>query len=91
MNRQQLIDQIAEKTGLSKAASGNALAATLEAITHTIAKGETVQLIGFGTFKTSHRAARLGKNPKTGEEIEIPEARIPKLSFAKHLKDVVNG
>ena len=89
MNKTQLIDQIAEKADLSKASAKAALEATIEAITETLAKEEEVALVGFGTFKISHRAARTGRNPKTGDEIQIAAAKVPAFKAGKALKDAV--
>lgn len=89
MNKTQLIDQIAEKADLPKASAKAALEATIEAITETLAKEEEVALVGFGTFKISHRAARTGRNPKTGDEIQIAAAKVPAFKAGKALKDSV--
>ncbi|NRO98806.1 DNA-binding protein [Paraburkholderia sp. NMBU_R16] len=91
MNKSELIDAIAAKTDTSKAQTGEALDAIIEVITHALVKGETVQLIGFGSFSTGKRAARTGRNPKTGEEIQIPEAKTVKFIAGKAFKDAVNA
>ncbi|GAM58887.1 DNA-binding protein HU-alpha [Vibrio ishigakensis] len=90
MNKTQLIDAIAEKADLSKAQAKAALEATLEGVTEALKEGDQVQLIGFGTFKVSHRSARTGRNPKTGEEIQIAAANVPAFTAGKALKDSVN-
>ena len=72
MNRQELIDAVAASTGESKASTGEALDAILEAVTSAVTRGETVQLIGFGSFATGARSERTGRNPSTGETITIP-------------------
>ncbi|CAM3161630.1 nucleoid-associated protein HU-alpha [Vibrio rarus] len=90
MNKTQLIDAIAEKADLSKAQAKAALEATLEGVTEALKEGDQVQLIGFGTFKVSHRNARTGRNPKTGEEIQIAAANVPAFTAGKALKDSVN-
>ncbi|CAM4049838.1 MULTISPECIES: HU family DNA-binding protein [Vibrio] len=90
MNKTQLIDAIAEKADLSKAQAKAALEATLEGVTGALKEGDQVQLIGFGTFKVSHRNARTGRNPKTGEEIQIAAANVPAFTAGKALKDSVN-
>ncbi|WP_375321354.1 HU family DNA-binding protein [Aliivibrio logei] len=90
MNKTQLIDAIAEKADLSKAQAKAALEATLEGVTGALKDGEQVQLIGFGTFKVNHRAARIGRNPKTGEEIQIKAANVPAFVSGKALKESVN-
>ncbi|CAH7163676.1 HU family DNA-binding protein [Vibrio alginolyticus] len=89
MNKQQLIEQIAEKSDLTKAQAKLALESTLEAVTDTLKSGDQVQLIGFGTFKVNHRAARTGRNPKTGDEIQIAAANVPAFVAGKALKDAV--
>jgi DNA-binding protein HU-beta len=91
MNKQELIDAVATETGSSKTAAADMLNATLKAIGATIAKGETVQLIGFGSFGTGKRAARIGRNPQTGEEIKIAAATTVKFTPGKALKDQVNA
>lgn len=91
MNKTNLIDQIAEKTDLTKAQAKAALEATLQSIETALTEGEQVQLIGFGTFKVNHRAARTGRNPQTGKEIQIAAANVPAFVAGKALKDAVNG
>ena len=90
MNKSELIDAIAKSADISKAAAGNALDGTLSAIKSALKKNETVTLVGFGTFKVSERAARTGRNPRTGAAIKIKAARVPKVSAGKALKDAVN-
>lgn len=89
-NKSELIDQIAKAAGLSKAAAGRALDATTEAITKALKKGDLVTLIGFGTFYVGKRAARSGRNPRTGATINIKAANSPKFRAGKSLKDAVN-
>lgn len=89
MNKTQLIDFIAEKADLSKVQSKAALEATLEAVTTALKNGDQVQLIGFGTFKVNQRAARTGRNPKTGAEIKIAAAKVPAFQAGKALKEAV--
>lgn len=89
MNKSELIDVIAQEADISKAAATRALDATLEAITQALKQGDQVSLVGFGTFLVSHRAARTGRNPKTGQAIEIPESKTPKFRAGKTLKDAV--
>ncbi|MGL5007600.1 MAG: nucleoid-associated protein HU-alpha [Plesiomonas sp.] len=89
MNKTQLIDAIAEKADLSKAQAKAALESTLTAITESLKEGDPVQLVGFGTFKVNHRAARTGRNPQTGKEIQIAEANVPAFVAGKALKDSV--
>ncbi|MBN3786089.1 HU family DNA-binding protein [Burkholderia sp. Ac-20353] len=90
MNKSELIDAVAAQTEASKAQTGEALDAIIEAITVAVTKGETVQLIGFGSFSSGKRAERTGRNPKTGEEITIPEAKTVKFTAGKAFKDAVN-
>ncbi|AWI51881.1 MULTISPECIES: HU family DNA-binding protein [Actinobacillus] len=89
MNKSELIDAIAAKAELSKKDAKAALEATLEAVSESLKAGDTVQLIGFGTFKVNERAARTGRNPRTGEEIKIAAAKIPAFVAGKALKDLV--
>lgn len=89
MNKAELITAVAEKTGLSKKDSEKAVNAALEAITTSLEAGEKVQLVGFGVFDVKSRAARIGRNPKTKEEIEIPATRVPQFKAGKALKDSV--
>ena len=90
MNKSELIDQIAESADLSKAAAARALDATIAAVAASLKKGETVTLVGFGTFFVGERAARAGRNPRTGDAINIKPAKVPKFRAGKGLKDAVN-
>jgi DNA-binding protein HU-beta len=90
VNKSELIDAIATSADLSKAAASNALDATLTAIEEALAKGDQVTLVGFGTFSVKERAARTGRNPQTGEEIQISAAKVPSFKAGKGLKDAVN-
>jgi DNA-binding protein HU-beta len=90
MNKSELIDAIAKEAGLSKKDAGKALDAFTATVTKTLKKKDKVALVGFGTFQTSKRAARTGRNPQTGAEIKIPAAVVPKFSAGKGLKDAVN-
>jgi DNA-binding protein HU-beta len=85
MNKTELVKQIAEKAGLSQAASKEALDAALDAIQGALKKGDSVQLIGFGTFSVQKRAARTGKNPATGEAIKIPAKKVAKWKASSSL------
>ena len=91
MNKTELIDAVAERAGLSKTDSSSAVDAVFETISATLAKRGTVALIGFGTFSTSDRAARTGRNPRTGETINIAATCMPKFKAGKGLKDAVNS
>ncbi|MCE1768090.1 DNA-binding protein HU-alpha, partial [Enterobacter hormaechei] len=87
MNKTELVDAIAESTELTKAQAKAALESTLNAITESLKAGDSVQLVGFGTFKVNHRAERTGRNPQTGKEITIAAANVPAFSAGKALKD----
>jgi DNA-binding protein HU-beta len=91
MNKQELIDAVAASTGNSKAATGEAIEAVLAAITQAVITGEAVQLIGFGAFSQGQRAARTGRNPSTGAEIQIAAAKTVKFTAGKAFKDAVNA
>ena len=91
MNKQDLIDAVASATGSSKAITGEAIDAVIGAITQAVVEGNTVQLIGFGSFSPGERAARTGRNPATGEEISIPAAKTVKFTAGKAFKDAVNS
>jgi DNA-binding protein HU-beta len=90
VNKSELIDQIAKSADISKAAAGRALDATVGAIRTSLKKGGMVTLVGFGTFYIGKRAARSGRNPRTGATIKIKAARVPKFRAGKALKDAVN-
>ncbi|MCL2401378.1 MAG: HU family DNA-binding protein [Oscillospiraceae bacterium] len=89
MNKAELINEIAVNSGLSKKDSEKALAATIDAVTNALAKGDKVQLVGFGIFEVKDRAARTGRNPKTKEVIQIPATRTPQFKAGKAFKDAV--
>ena len=91
MNKSELIDAVAERAELSKAAVNKAIDAFTEVITNVISKGTPVALIGFGTFKTVNRAARTGKNPKTGAPLKIAAKAVPKFTAGAGLKAAVAG
>lgn len=90
MTKQELVDAIAEKAGLNKTDAASALAAMTSSITDALKAGDKVALVGFGTFSVGDRAARVGKNPKTGAALNIPAAKIPKFKSGKSLKGSVN-
>ncbi len=90
MNKTELIDVIAKEADITKAAAGKALDAFTAAVTTSLKKGDSVTLIGFGTFKVSQRAARTGRNPQTGKEIQIAARKAPAFTAGKALKDAVN-
>ena len=89
MNKTELIEQIAAQADISKAAAGRALDGAIEAVKASLKKGQAVTLVGFGTFYVSERAARTGRNPRTGEEIKIKKAKVPKFRPGKALKATV--
>ena len=90
MNKTELIAAIAEKTELSKKDSEKALKAFIDVVTEELKKGEKIQLVGFGTFEVSERAAREGRNPQTGEPMPIAASKAPKFKAGKALKDALN-
>lgn len=90
MNKVELVDAIAKETGLTKKDSEAAVKAFISAVSNELAKGGSVQLIGFGTFDVGTRSERKGRNPKTGETITIKAAKTPKFKAGKALKDMVN-
>ena len=90
MNKTQLVDKIAENADISKASAGRALDAFLDAVSDSLKAGDSVALVGFGTFSVRERAARTGRNPQTGAEIQIAAAKVPGFKAGKALKDSVN-
>ncbi|MFM0498490.1 HU family DNA-binding protein [Paraburkholderia caledonica] len=91
MNKQELVDAVAAATGQSKAAAADTIDAFIGTVTKAVTKGHAVQLVGFGSFSTGARAARLGRNPSTGAEIHIPAAKTVKFTAGKAFKDAVNA
>ncbi len=89
MNKSELIDSISTESGLSKADTQRALDATIESITKALKKGDTVSLVGFGTFSVKERAARTGRNPATGETINIKASKNPSFKAGKGFKDAI--
>ncbi len=90
MNKSELIEAITAEADLSKAAAGRALDAVIGAVTNALKEGESVSLVGFGTFAVKARAARTGRNPQTGAAIQIAAANVPSFKAGKALKDAVN-
>ena len=90
MNKSELVEAIAKSADISKASAEKALDGALNAIKGTLRKGSSVTLVGFGTFRVGKRAARTGRNPRTGEAIKIKAARVPRFSAGKALKNAVN-
>jgi DNA-binding protein HU-beta len=91
VNKSELVEAIANGTELSKSQAERALNTMVETISGALKKGDSVQLVGFGTFGVAKRAARKGKNPRTGEAIKIAARKVPKFTPGKGLKDLVNG
>lgn len=90
MNKSQLVDSVAKKSGLTIKDSTAAVNAVVDSIKDALASGDTVTLIGFGTFLVRERAARNGRNPRTGEIVKIPAVKVPAFKAGKPLKDIVN-
>ncbi|TWG86928.1 DNA-binding protein HU-beta [Luteimonas sp. J16] len=90
VNKSELIDQVADKAGLSKADAGRALDAVIDAVTAALKRGDSVNLVGFGSFSVKARAARTGLNPRTKEPLQIPASKNPVFKAGKALKDAVN-
>ncbi|MDO7086333.1 HU family DNA-binding protein [Pseudocolwellia sp. AS88] len=91
MNKSELVAKIAEGADITKASAGRALDSLIETVTAELASGGDVTLIGFGTYKVNDRAARTGRNPQTGAEIQIAAAKVPAFKAGKALKDAVNS
>ena len=91
MNKAELVAAIAEKTELSKKDSEKALKAFIDVVAEELTKGEKIQLVGFGTFEVSERAAREGRNPQTGKTMKIAASKAPKFKAGKALKDMINA
>ncbi|HHT70304.1 MAG: HU family DNA-binding protein [bacterium] len=90
MNKTELVSAVAEKTGLTKKDADKAVNALFEVVTETLADGERVQVVGFGTFEVRDRAARKGRNPQTGEVIDIAAAKLPAFKAGKALRQAVD-
>jgi DNA-binding protein HU-beta len=90
MNKAELIDAVADSAELTKAAAGKALDAAIAAVTKALKNGDTVTLVGFGTFSVRKRAARIGRNPRTGEPLKIKASKVPGFKAGKALKDAIN-
>ncbi|MHA1545760.1 MAG: HU family DNA-binding protein [Alphaproteobacteria bacterium] len=90
MNKNELIAKVADKAGMSKGDATTAVEAILESISDTLAAGDEIRLVGFGTFSVVNRAASQGRNPRTGEAIQIPASKNPKFKPGKQLKEAVN-
>ncbi|MFK7956753.1 MAG: HU family DNA-binding protein [Lysobacterales bacterium] len=90
MNKTELVEAVSNAADLSKSDAGDAVEAVLASVTKALKKGDTVSLVGFGTFSVKKRAARTGRNPRTGETIKIKASKIPSFKAGKGLKDAVN-
>ena len=90
MTKAELIEKVAKDTKVSKADAGRVVGSVIDSVTRTLAKGETVTLVGFGTFSVGNRAARQGRNPQTGASIRIPASKSPRFKAGKALRDAVN-
>ena len=91
MTKAELVTMVAEKADLTKKDAEKAISAVVDSISETLAKGEKIQLVGFGTFEVSERAERTGRNPQTGKEMVIPASKAPKFKAGKALKDMINA
>ena len=91
MNKGELVDAVAEKVGLTRSQTGEALDAAIETITEALKRGEEVKIVGFGTFVVTDRAAGEARNPRTGERVQVPASKTPKFRAGAGLKDAVNG
>ncbi|PCI98866.1 MAG: DNA-binding protein HU [Alphaproteobacteria bacterium] len=91
MNKQDLVSKVAASADISKQKAASAVDAVIDAIKGSLKSGEDVRLVGFGTFSVSDRAATTGRNPRTGEPIQIPASKQPKFKAGKELKEAVNG
>jgi DNA-binding protein HU-beta len=89
MNKGELVDKVAEKAGISKKQADAVITAAVEAIQEAVANGDKVTLVGFGSFEPRERQAREGRNPKTGETMQIPASRVPAFSAGKQFKELV--
>jgi len=89
MNKADLINHVAAAAGITKASAGDAVEAVLGGITGTLSKGDSVSLVGFGTFSVAERSARTARNPRTGDTINVPASKAPKFKAGKALKDAV--
>ena len=91
MNKEELVQEVAKKAGVSQKEAGEVIAAWIDTVEKTVSKGKKVTLVGFGTFEARKRAARTGRNPQTGKEIKIPAKTVPAFSAGKKFKSIVAG
>jgi DNA-binding protein HU-beta len=90
MNKEELVQEVAKKTKTTQKEAAEIISTTIDVISKTVAKGKKVTLVGFGTFEARKRAARTGRNPQTGKEIQIPAKRVPVFSAGKKFRELVN-
>jgi DNA-binding protein HU-beta len=90
MSKQELVNYVADRTGLSKKDAESALSSVIDGVKTSLKKGDSVTLVGFGTFSVSHRNARTGRNPQTGATLQIPARKVPVFKAGKGLKETVN-
>jgi DNA-binding protein HU-beta len=90
MNKQELVEKVAKETGMTKTSAAAAMESAIDGIVKTLKKGQSITFVGFGTFKTSVRKARMGRNPQTGAAVKIPKRRVARFSAGKGLKDALN-
>ena len=90
MNKEELVQEVAKKTKTTQKETAEIISTTIDVISRTVAKGKKVTLVGFGTFEARKRAARTGRNPQTGKEIQIPAKRVPVFSAGKKFRELVN-
>lgn len=90
MNKEELVQEVAKKTKTTQKEAAEIISTTIDVISRTVAKGKKVTLVGFGTFEARKRAARTGRNPQTGKEIQIPAKRVPVFSAGKKFRELVN-
>jgi DNA-binding protein HU-beta len=90
MNKQELVEKVAKDTGMTKTSAAAAMESAIDGIVRTLKKGQSITFVGFGTFKTSVRKARMGRNPQTGAAVKIPKRRVARFSAGKGLKEALN-
>ena len=91
MNKEELVQEISKKASVTQKEASEVLSSLIDTIQKTVAKGKNVTLVGFGTFESRKRAARIGRNPQTGKELKIPAKKVPAFSAGKKFKTIVNG
>ncbi|MBR1424479.1 HU family DNA-binding protein [bacterium] len=91
MNKEELVQEVSKQANVTQKEAAEVLSALVDTIQKTVAKGKKVTLVGFGTFESRKRAARIGRNPQTGKELKIPAKKVPAFSAGKKFKTIVNG